>query len=47
MTKITENCRYYNPPGAPVAKTAENLEAFVAQKILAVREKILAGSNRK
>jgi hypothetical protein len=47
MMKITENCRYYNPPGAAVAKTAENLEAFVAQKILAVRDRILAISNKK
>jgi hypothetical protein len=46
MMKITENCRYFNPPGAPIAKTAENLESFVAQKIVAVREKILSTSRK-
>ena len=46
MIKITENCRYYNPVGAPIAKTAESLEAFVAQKILGVRETILATSRK-
>ena len=46
MMKITDNCRYYNPPGAPISKTAENLESFVAQKILAVRDKILAVSKK-
>ena len=40
--RIVENCRYYNPPGTPVSKTAEALEAFVVQKLVALREKLLA-----
>jgi len=42
ITRIVENCRYYNPPGTPVSKTAEALEAFVVQKLVALREKLLA-----
>jgi len=42
ITRIVENCRYYNPPGTPVSKTAENLETFVVQKVAILREKLLA-----
>jgi len=40
ITRIFENCRYFNPQGTGVAKAAENLEAFLAQKIEGVREKV-------
>lgn len=40
ITRIFENCRYFNPQGTGVAKAAENLEAFLAQKIGGVREKV-------
>merc|ERR1719193_3071810 len=40
ITRIFENCRYFNPQGTGVAKAAENLEIFLAQKIEGVREKV-------
>ena len=40
ITKIFENCRYFNPQGTVVAKAAENLEAFLALKIGGVRDKV-------
>jgi len=40
ITKIFENCRYFNPQGTVVAKAAENLEAFLALKISGVRDKV-------
>jgi len=42
ITRIVENCRYYNPPGTTISRTAENLEQFVNQKVPALREKLLA-----
>jgi nucleosome-remodeling factor subunit BPTF len=42
ITRIVENCRYYNPPGTLISRTAENLELFVAHKLGALREKLLA-----
>jgi len=42
VTRIVENCRYFNPPGTPISKTAEALEAFVAGKLPAVRDKLMA-----
>jgi nucleosome-remodeling factor subunit BPTF len=42
ITRIFENCRYFNPQGTAVAKAAENLENFFAQKITLVREKVLS-----
>jgi len=41
ITRIFENCRYFNPQGTSVAKAAENLESFFSQKITLVREKVL------
>ena len=40
VTKIFENCRYYNPQGTSVAKSAENLEQFLLKQIGPIREKL-------
>ena len=40
VMRILENCRYYNQPGNPLLKNAENLEIFFAQKLVALREKL-------
>jgi len=40
ITRILENCRYFNPQGTGVAKSAENLEQFLVQKIGGLREKV-------
>lgn len=38
MTKIFDNCRYYNPKESQFYKLAETLEAFFLQKIKQFRE---------
>lgn len=38
MTKIFDNCRYYNPKDSQFYKLAEGLEAFFLQKIKQFRE---------
>jgi len=40
MTKIFDNCRYYNPKESPFYKCAESLEAYFVQKIKCLRDKI-------
>jgi len=40
VTRIFENCRYFNPHGTGVAESAEKLEGFLATKIVTVREKV-------
>uniref|UniRef100_A0A1B0DIL2 Uncharacterized protein n=1 Tax=Phlebotomus papatasi TaxID=29031 RepID=A0A1B0DIL2_PHLPP len=41
MTKIFDNCRYYNPKESPFYKCAESLEAFFVQKIKYFRENLV------
>lgn len=43
MTKIFDNCRFYNPKESPFYRCAESLEGFFVQKIKNFRES-LAGS---
>jgi len=38
ITKIFENCRYYNPAASPFYKSAETLESFFAQKLTLLRQ---------
>lgn len=40
MTKIFDNCRYYNPKESPFFKCAESLEAYFVNKIKCLREKL-------
>ncbi|KAI5633082.1 PHD-finger domain-containing protein [Phthorimaea operculella] len=40
MTKIFDNCRYFNPKDSEFYRCAESLEAFFAQKIKYFREKL-------
>ncbi|XP_030753207.1 nucleosome-remodeling factor subunit NURF301 isoform X3 [Sitophilus oryzae] len=40
MTKIFDNCRYYNPKESPFFKCAESLEAFFVNKIKYLRDKL-------
>ncbi|KAE8752789.1 hypothetical protein FOCC_FOCC000527 [Frankliniella occidentalis] len=40
MTKIFDNCRYYNPKESPFYKCAESLEAYFVQKIKGLRDKL-------
>ncbi|CAB0041624.1 unnamed protein product [Trichogramma brassicae] len=39
MTKIFDNCRYYNPKESPFFKCAESLETYFVNKIKCLREK--------
>ena len=41
ITKIFDNCRYYNPADSTFYKAAETLEAFFAQKITLLRERLV------
>lgn len=41
MTKIFDNCRYYNPRESPFFKCAESLEAYFVQKIKCMRDKVV------
>lgn len=43
MTKIFDNCRYYNPKESQFYKLAETLEAFFLQKIKLFRESMGSG----
>lgn len=38
--RIFENCSYFNQPDTQVMKCAKHLEAFFAQKLALLREKI-------
>ncbi|XP_066157343.1 nucleosome-remodeling factor subunit NURF301 isoform X1 [Euwallacea fornicatus] len=40
MTKIFDNCRYYNPKESPFFKCAETLEAYFVNKIKCLRDKL-------
>lgn len=40
MTKIFDNCRYYNPKESQFYKCAEGLEAFFVQKIKQFRDNV-------
>jgi len=44
ITKIFDNCRYYNPADSPFYKCAEGLESFFAQKVTLMRHAL---ANRK
>lgn len=37
MTKIFDNCRYYNPSDSPFYQCAEFLESFFVQKLKAFK----------
>ncbi|XP_017300232.1 nucleosome-remodeling factor subunit NURF301-like [Diaphorina citri] len=41
MTKIFDNCRYYNPRESPFFKHAHQLEMFFVQKVKILREKLV------
>ncbi|KAH8408542.1 hypothetical protein KR215_007131 [Drosophila sulfurigaster] len=45
MTKIFDNCRYYNPKESSFYKCAEALESFFVQKIKSFREHVFNQSN--
>ncbi|KPU77735.1 uncharacterized protein Dana_GF24755, isoform B [Drosophila ananassae] len=45
MTKIFDNCRYYNPKESSFYKCAEALESYFVQKIKTFRENVLGQSN--
>lgn len=41
MTKIFDNCRYYNPKESPFYRCAESLEGYFVQKIKFFRENLV------
>lgn len=41
MTKIFDNCRYYNPKESQFYRCAESLESFFVQKIKFFRENLV------
>ncbi|KAH8303808.1 hypothetical protein KR018_008184 [Drosophila ironensis] len=45
MTKIFDNCRYYNPKESSFYKCAEALESYFVQKIKTFRETVLGQSS--
>ncbi|XP_046404076.1 nucleosome-remodeling factor subunit NURF301 isoform X3 [Ischnura elegans] len=44
MTKIFDNCRYYNPRESPFYRCAETLESYFAARLKVLREKLLENS---
>lgn len=44
MTKIFDNCRYYNPKESSFYKCAEALESYFVQKIKNFRESVVSQS---
>ncbi|KAF5303230.1 hypothetical protein FQR65_LT19011 [Abscondita terminalis] len=46
MTKIFDNCRYYNPKESPFFKCAESLEAYFVNKIQFLREKLFENNKQ-
>ncbi|KAG8222875.1 hypothetical protein J437_LFUL003520 [Ladona fulva] len=44
MTKIFDNCRYYNPRESPFYRCAETLESYFAGRLKTLREKLLENS---
>ncbi|XP_022221729.2 nucleosome-remodeling factor subunit NURF301 isoform X3 [Drosophila obscura] len=45
MTKIFDNCRYYNPKESSFYKCAEALESYFVQKLKSFRENVFGQSN--
>lgn len=43
MTKIFDNCRYYNPKESQFYRCAESLESFFLHKIKQFRENLTSG----
>lgn len=41
MTKIFDNCRFYNPKESPFYRCAESLEGYFVQKIKYFRESLV------
>jgi len=41
MTKIFDNCRFYNPKESPFYRCAESLETFFVQKLKMMRAKMM------
>lgn len=41
ITKIFDNCRYYNPKESPFYKCAESLESFFVNKVKGLRDKLM------
>lgn len=41
MTKIFDNCRFYNPKESPFYRCAESLETFFVQKLKMTRAKMM------
>lgn len=41
MTKIFDNCRYYNPKESSFFKFAESLEGYFVQKVKGLRDKLV------
>ena len=41
VTKIFNNCRLYNPPDTPFFQCAEVVETFFAQRMKALKDKLL------
>lgn len=41
MTKIFDNCRFYNPKESPFYRCAESLEGYFVQKIKNFRESLV------
>jgi nucleosome-remodeling factor subunit BPTF len=44
ISRIFENCRYFNQPNSQITKCAEALESFFTQKLSLAREKLLQAS---
>lgn len=44
MTKIFDNCRYYNPKESPFYKCAESLESFFVSKVKYLRDRLVENS---
>lgn len=40
MTKIFDNCRYYNPKESPFYKCAESLESYFVSKVKGLRDRL-------
>ena len=40
VTKVFDNCRYYNPSDSPFYKCAEVVETLFVQKLKSVKDKL-------
>lgn len=45
MTKIFDNCRFYNPKESPFYRCAESLEGYFVQKLKSFRETLVEKTN--